>query len=327
MIRKLGLFTKFVKRGYLNLLLKTKVKQLFVQILFVIILLTFALQYLTIKTDQEYLFEQYSNLFKTRDFVRYECKDVVNIGERFICLDGSLRMKQDKCVLITFGANKHDYSFEYELLEKQNCKTETFDPFNEPLKVQHQRIINFQEKSYTIEMSANWRFHRIGLTEHDTKAVNKYSIGWLDSFPNIIDFIGMSNKTIDLLKLDIAGVEWEFLRTLDIEYACKNIKQLIVDTHPLVKEKRTKHLGLIKKLEKCFLLFHRSSIFLQKDLVAERAEEEKRLLNVKGQRMGTKPVDSKSHKLHELTLYDNEIDIINHLFLYGRLYFVNKHFL
>lgn len=289
-------------------------------------MLILAHKYFEESPDQ--LFEKYSNLFRTRDLARYECTDHQTISDLHMCRDGLLKLVSDVCVIISLGANKNDYSFEKAILAKERCQIDTFDPFNEPEVVKKQRIRNLQESSYTVEMTENWRFHRIGILDHGTKAVKAHSIGWLDSFPHIIDHIGMGNKTIDLLKLDIAGAEWEFMRVFDVEDACVNIKQLVIDTHPLAKGKHiSTYMSLMKRLEKCFLLFHRTSRLFQTNADDERVIDKKLLLKKPAEKMGTKPMSSKNYKLQELFLYHNEIDMVEHLFLYGRLSFVNKNFL
>jgi hypothetical protein len=96
----------------------------------------------------------------------------------------------------------------------------------------------------------------------DSKLVTKKnSIGWIAKFEDILEYTQLTNKTID-----IEYNEWNVLMTLDMEYACKYIKQFMLETHPariLSPDQRRdfNSLKLLRRLEKCFLLFHRDTRF------------------------------------------------------------------
>ena len=62
----------------------------------------------------------------------------------------------------------------------------------------------------------------------------------------IIDYSGLSNQVIDVVKVNIENNEWKPLKTHDMGYMCKYIKQSY-----LAIEFR----DAMRRLEKCFRLF------------------------------------------------------------------------
>ncbi len=44
--------------------------------------------------------------------------------------------------------------------------------------------------------------------------------------------IELVNKTINVFKTDIEGAEWQVLEELDVDYMCKYVKQILLETHP-----------------------------------------------------------------------------------------------
>lgn len=120
----------------------------------------------------------------------------------------------------------------------------------------------------------------------------------------------MIDKPVDMLRLDLAGDEWDFIRELDIDYACTHIKQLIVETQPFsVKDSVT----VLKKLEKCFSLFHRKN-WLNKNR-----------FTAKGQRDVNKK--NSANKMQRQSGDSSIADMLNDIISYGELYFVNTKFL
>ena len=74
---------------------------------------------------------------------------------------------------------------------------------------------------------------------------------------------------IDIFKIDIEGEEFSIIPTMDMDYACKYFKQLLIETHiyndhPVIPKPTPEieaHYEILKRLEQCFLLFHRDTRF------------------------------------------------------------------
>ena len=63
------------------------------------------------------------------------------------------------------------------------------------------------KKNVTIEIKPNWFFHSIGITNGE-RIRDRHTIGWLDTYEHILDYIGLRGKVIDVFKLDAEGAEW-----------------------------------------------------------------------------------------------------------------------
>ena len=123
----------------------------------------------------------------------------------------------------------------------------------------------------------------------------------------------MVNKTIDVLKLDLAGGEWDFIKHLDIEYVCNHVKQIIVETQPFG---RHDSFDTLRRIQKCFSLFYRKSRFSQSERYAPYGNHN---LNVNTR--------NSLYNMQRLIEKETRENLINYLFLYGELYFANINFL
>ena len=113
--------------------------------------------------------------------------------------------------------------------------------------------------------------------------------------------------------MDIEGPEWIIFETMDINYACKYFKQFLFETHPRnVPAFNFKNYELIKKLEKCFLLFHRDTRFFNPISTRENGalNEFQRSFSFDLKKFGS-----------------SELEVIWYMLSVGELYFVNKNFL
>jgi hypothetical protein len=128
---------------------------------------------------------------------------------------------------------------------------------------------------------------------------------------------------IDIFKMDIEGPEWRVLETMDIDYACRYFKQILFETHIVDEnsaltytikntELNFKNYQAIKKLEKCFLLFHRDTRFYNSISTPEN---------------GCLTEFQKSHPIDVRNYGKNELELLAYIVSMGELYFVNKNFL
>lgn len=131
--------------------------------------------------------------------------------------------------------------------------------------------------------------------------------GEIIDLPSILRLTGLQKKVIDVVKMDIEGPEKDILNDLDIEYACKYIKQLMFESHENLRFRD------LEKLEQCFLLFRRDTRFFR---------------NFKEYPQGvlTEFQAPDGYKIN-VTEYHNETYLAEFMFVTGELYFANRNFL
>ena len=260
-----------------------------------------------------------------RDFYRYECKSIIRYppvqdeantddnkqrkdGSYFLCEDGRLKLKKSNCIVLSFGINKND-KFDEAVNNELNCVTHSFDPFIEP-----SRVIKIRRKSDTlknavsISINHRWKFHSLGITNYNgISNINRQ--GWLDTYGNILKYLKLNEKIIDVFKMDAEGAEWESIPDImstNSDLLCKYVKQIAIETHPR-KNSHILNYEIIKSLEVCFRLYRRDQRFYKTN-------------NTKSEWQ----IDN--YKL-PLSNFRDEIDLARWLFMYGELYFVNRNFL
>ena len=216
------------------------------------------------------------------DFNRYDCKNKKRIGGQsefilaannplwridgswFLCFDESLAPNKNRCNVLSFGVNT-DESFDLEMNEKHGCNVYSFDPLIEcerfsKIRKSHPSLTN----SYKLKINDKWKFYRIGLVGSNKKVVNQTKIGGMNSLENILKITHLKDKVVDVFKIDIEYGEFDLLTNLDIDYACKYFKQFMLETHPK-SFRDTSFYYLLKRLDPCFLLFHRDTRFFKGD--------------------------------------------------------------
>ena len=120
--------------------------------------------------------------------------------------------------------------------------------------------------------------------------------------------------------MDIENGEWEFLVNLDVDYMCKYVKQFMLETHTPQVNPNVFNLNLeqalrvMRKLERCFLLYHRDTRFYR-----DFGQGTYAVWKTEFQEPITYKID--------LNEFKSELKIIDFMVTYGELYFVNKEFL
>lgn len=264
----------------------------------------------------------------TRDFIRYDCKNIQQIGglpeyinysksdlERidgawFICHDDHIAPIENDCIVLSFGVNTDD-SFDEEINRLKNCFVYSFDPYIEPNRVS---IIRNLTDNNEIEVKINdkWTFFSAGITDSLNETAKN-----IMTFDGILDFLKIRNKIIDIIKMDIEGNEFNIIDTIDINYLCKYVKQFMLETHPPEprppEQPPFTYFKILAKLEKCFSLFYRHTRFF-----------------IDGAQINTGWASEwqlpEPFKL-DITRFNNETDIATYMFTYGELYFLNENFL
>ena len=281
--------------------------------------------------DQKYL--------QTRDFLRYDCMERVRIGGLanyvkstsdklwridgawFICLDKQVKPKKNDCAVLSFGISG-DSTFDVAMQQIYGCRVESFDPFAEAEEFKLKRNSDESLKNaMSLNINDKWNFHRIGLVGAEDQVKNTNAIGAMMRMPDILALTKMSNQIIDVVKMDIEGGEWSVVLNLDMEYACRHFKQMLIETHtmdvPGVKEAPRANMRLgfkvLARLEKCFLMYHRHTRFAVCDQwgatghISDYQNPKGCLINIKE--------------------YGDETDLAAFMFAHGELYFLNKNFL
>ena len=306
----------------------------FITILIIVFMTSF-LNKLEIKESIETLrkrsFKNYELM--SRDFFRYKCNDIKRIGgwdqfvravpnelfrtegSWFVCFDKGVAPIQDKCNIISFGVNR-DESFDRVMNTKYGCRVESFDPYveHDVFQTIRNRDNSLSDKP-TLQVNKKWKFHRIGVVGNNS-VQNFNKIGWLTTFKEIIKYTKLEYEIIDVLKMDIENGEWDVLRDMDIDYLCKYVKQFMMETHiwKLSPGVSSQFLRLVKKLEKCYLLFRRDTRFYQEFINGP---------------YGFQKTEFQDPKTYRISLNDfiDENDIINFMVTFGELYFVNENFI
>lgn len=129
------------------------------------------------------------------------------------CMTKAIAPNSGSCLVYSFGISK-DWSFD-EAFAKYGCEVHSFDP-------------SIGKKDHL--HSPNVTFHDVGLWGCDI--VNRH--GWkLERLSTIRKRLGHEMRIIDVLKVDVEGAEWPFLRDMtfgDLQGLSK-VKQLLVELH------------------------------------------------------------------------------------------------
>ena len=170
--------------------------------LFVLILICNIFILIKYKNNSDHI----TDLIKTRDFMRYECKNRVRIGgfkdyikntndvlwridgAWFICLDKNFELVKKRCNVLSFGINT-DYSFDMEMQNKYNCRVDSFDPFIEA-DIFRKRINAYLAlaNAKTLPINENWSFHRIGIVGAIERVKDTNSIGSMLLLEDILEY-------------------------------------------------------------------------------------------------------------------------------------------
>ncbi|KAH3710621.1 probable methyltransferase-like protein 24 [Dreissena polymorpha] len=148
------------------------------------------------------------------------CRNVYRVGTvkdggKEICTDKPYR-PSPPCIVYSFGI---DYRLEFDLavVKLFGCQVYAFDP---SMKMESKRV------------SEHIWFYNWGLGGEDTVTNN----GWvIKTLATIRKELGHSNKTIDVLKVDVEGDEWHALLQMLKTGALKDVKQIAMETHFLDK--------------------------------------------------------------------------------------------
>jgi hypothetical protein len=262
---------------------------------------------------------------RTRDFIWHDCQNMKRIGGYagyvknapnehfridgawFICLDDQLAPQKNNCNVFSFGVN-HDYSFDEEMNKAWGCRTYSFDPIVEAKLFSDIRVAKSLGNSPEIRVNDKWVFYKLGISHRSSNMdLGKLKLGDILDFNMILKLTNLENKVIDVYKMDIEGGEKEIFDKLDMNYACKYVKQMVFETHTNFRFKN------LEKFEQCFFMFHRNTRFFVGDSSSPLTGHLTEFQNPTGYRLN-------------LASYFNETYLSEFMFVNGELYFMNSNF-
>ena len=135
--------------------------------------------------------------------------------------------EDSSCLIYSFGC-AGDFSFEDEIFKMHNkaCEIHIFDP------------AKAWERKDDIP-NKNIHYHAWGLksTYDNSKSVvwPKGYGGGYKTFPETLKFLGHTNRTIDILKIDCEGCEWSTVK----DWIGLGIRQILVELHGVPSPKGT----------------------------------------------------------------------------------------
>ncbi|XP_066950765.1 probable methyltransferase-like protein 24 [Macrobrachium rosenbergii] len=154
----------------------------------------------------------------------YQCENLRWFGEgdgrKAVCTDAEFNLVPGDCHILSFGIND-EWSFD-DAFARLGCKVYSFDPTM--AKEDHQR-------------SENVQFFRLGIGNMKGKRKvgmdQKFDYFEVDTYEHILDRLGLSNTTIDYLKMDVELSELDFLQDVlrNTPHLLKNIKQIGMELH------------------------------------------------------------------------------------------------
>nr|XP_053656815.1 uncharacterized protein LOC128705693 [Cherax quadricarinatus] len=121
-------------------------------------------------------------------------------GSRAVCMDADVAPRKDSCIVYSF-AMQTKWSFE-EDMERMGCKVWAFDP----------SVSNGSESSVS-----NLHLYSVGLAATNTSKLVQGQEWHLLPFSSVLEQMGHQTTTIDYLKLDIQGDEWEVSEIKEVQ--------------------------------------------------------------------------------------------------------------
>ncbi|XP_069131342.1 probable methyltransferase-like protein 24 [Argopecten irradians] len=144
------------------------------------------------------------------------CKQLVRIGDVNdggweVCDDPEYR-PSPSCLVYSFGVD-NDWTFDDEVSKVYGCEVHSFDP-----------SIGLQDHKRSDKIT----FHNLGLWDRPKGKLGKWN---MMNMAEIIEMLGHKGKIIDILKMDIEGMEFDVISNMITSGVVKNIRQLDFEFH------------------------------------------------------------------------------------------------
>ncbi|XP_064082515.1 probable methyltransferase-like protein 24 isoform X2 [Macrobrachium nipponense] len=141
-------------------------------------------------------------------------------GRKAVCMDVEFNLVPGDCHILSFGIN-NEWSFD-DAFARLGCKVYSFDPTM--AQEDHQRSENVQFFKLGIGNMQGRR--KIGMGQ-------KFDYFEVDTYEHILDRLGLTNTTIDYLKMDIELSELDFFQDVfrNTPHLLKNVRQIGMELH------------------------------------------------------------------------------------------------
>lgn len=139
-------------------------------------------------------------------------EELVGDGVKWVCGVRELKKLKEICVAYSFGSNGDD-QYETDLHAVSGCEVHTFDP------------TLTEEKEAKLTPFTRKNFQAIGLAPEDGHVDR---VGPVRSLPSIMRQLG--HKRVDILKIDIEGMEFEVFSRL-AQDGFPDVGQILVEVH------------------------------------------------------------------------------------------------
>ena len=207
-------------------------------------------------TDERFGFKFDSDFHANRNITmlrkHYETAeryDSFGDGPKFVCGVDTIRARRvgaapddDGCLVYSVGSN-NNVDFEMAVHKFLGCETHTFDP----------TIGKFIGDEFAT-------FHQWGLGVDGVKSKDRGHAWEGKSFETIVRSLGHEGRTIDILKIDCEGCEWQTLPPLFDAIAAGTITvhQIQIEMHIKVKVSTAKRDAFFEKLDRARMrIFHK----------------------------------------------------------------------
>lgn len=157
--------------------------------------------------------------------LQIKCPEKTRIGRNEdggwdACIAGPFGISQP-CLVYSIGMGG-EWSFDHMITDKYKCLDMAYDPTLGKGDHKPKDLLWFYNTGLGIANTVNSR-------------------NWkLRTFGSLLEENGHSNRTIDILKIDIEYSEWESLEAIFTEQSLRNVRQLMVEFHTMeVHEGRT----------------------------------------------------------------------------------------
>ncbi|KAK6168056.1 hypothetical protein SNE40_021958 [Patella caerulea] len=154
---------------------------------------------------------------------QYDCKKIVRYGNTGdggwdICED-SYYVPSKNSIVYSFGIF-NDFSFDDDISERRHLRVHSFDPTNNMSDHQRSDLITF---------------HALGIAHYTGYSPE----GWkMATLKDIKTQLGHNQEKVEIVKMDIDEAEWAMFPEIIFSESLKDTKQLLMEWHIYVQEKK-----------------------------------------------------------------------------------------
>ncbi|CAL4180130.1 unnamed protein product, partial [Meganyctiphanes norvegica] len=136
--------------------------------------------------------------FQVMENTEVECKDMQKFNLYQLCLDGF--KNRDNCVVLSFGIS-FMFGYEDSLIDRLGCVAYSFDP---TMNTEDYVRKDGKDKFYNLGISS---FKGVKTMNYEKRRDLTCKV---DRYVNIVKMLGLIDRQIDFLKIDVEGSELDF---------------------------------------------------------------------------------------------------------------------